>query len=907
MLGKMLRHYRIDAKIGEGGMGVVYKAWDTHLDRKVAIKALPSEAVANPERKRRFVQEAKAASALNHPNIVTVYDIDSVEAVDFIAMEYIDGDTLDHRIGSRGMPLNMTLKCAIQISDALARAHAAGIVHRDLKPSNVMLDKHEQVKVLDFGLAKLAEKTGRGEFETTLTEQPKTNEGTIIGTISYMSPEQAEGKPVDARSDIFSFGSLLYEMVTGARAFQGKTKMSTLSAILSNNPPALTGKTPEIPHELERIVTRCLRKDPERRFQQMAEVKLALEDLKEEWESGSSIESVASIQRKQRYSVWWAAAVAVFILVGIGGWVWWRTSESRLSDSAQMTRITFDSGLTTDPALSADGKLLAYASDRATGENLDIWVQHLGGGDPVRLTNWDSDEMEPDFSPDGSRIVFHSSRSGGGIYVIPVLGGEPTLVTPRGFHPRYSPDGNWIAYWFGAEGGTLGVSLRQVFVVPANGGTARQIAGDLDFAFDPVWAPDGKRLIVSGGKLSSRSADWWIVPVESGPAIRTGMTAVLQRHKFGRESPVPAVWSPNGDSIVFSGRTGDSSNLYRVRISSDGKITQDPEKITFGTGLENKPALSTGGQLALASQTFTSHLWLLPADTNRGKTNGPMTSITSETTEDTWPRISPGGKRVIYYSSPRATRKFLLRNLEKGTQKQLLPAWNFVQASYGATFVAGGTRILFTANPSGEAGRGRRIPPGVYALDLNGGAPVLLRDKSVLLCASEEGSHFLVNTKGSIAVNAHTHEEFQFTEADILLSPQFSWDGRWVAMHVRNSETSRQIYVLPFHEGRLTPRSEWIPVTDGKHLDREPQWSPDGNLLYFLADRDGARGIYAQRLNPATKHPSGAPFEVKMFRNARRSMMLFANSGDSSPAVARDKIVFPLGEMTGNIWLTRMP
>jgi len=219
MLGKMLRHYRVEAKIGEGGMGIVYRAFDTHLDRPLAIKVLPPVRMADPERKRRFVQEAKAASALNHPNIVTVYDVDNVDGIDFMAMEFIDGQTLDHRIGTRGMRLNLVLKYAIQVADALMRAHGAGIVRRDLKPGNVMVDTHEQVKVLDFGLAKLSEKVRRGESETTLTEQPKTDEGTIVGTVSYMSPEQAEGKPVDARSDIFSFGSMLYEMVTGARDF----------------------------------------------------------------------------------------------------------------------------------------------------------------------------------------------------------------------------------------------------------------------------------------------------------------------------------------------------------------------------------------------------------------------------------------------------------------------------------------------------------------------------------------------------------------------------------------------------------------------------------------------------------------------------------------------------------------
>jgi serine/threonine protein kinase len=444
MLGTMLRHYRLDAKIGEGGMGIVYKGWDTHLDRPLAIKVLRAQTVTNQERKRRFVQEAKSASALNHPNIVTIYDADCVEGVDFIAMEYIDGETLDRRVGSHGMRLSVALKYAAQIADALARAHAAGIVHRDLKPGNLIIDKHDQVKVLDFGLAKLTETIG-DERETTLTLKPQTEEGTIVGTVAYMSPEQAEGKPVDARSDIFSFGILLYEMVAGIRPFRGETKMSTLASILSTDPDPVRAKAPGIPPELERIISRCLRKHPERRFQHMDEVKLALEDLKDESESSSTPQTAAAVKSSHRPLVWLTAALAVLGTVG-AGYLSLRKFTSQSSGSTPMTRVTSDSGWATDPALSFDGKLLAFASDRAGGENLDIWVQHMGGGDAVRLTNWDSDEMEPDFSPDGSRIVFRSNRRGGGVYVVPVLGGEPALVAPKGFRPRFSPDGNWIAY-----------------------------------------------------------------------------------------------------------------------------------------------------------------------------------------------------------------------------------------------------------------------------------------------------------------------------------------------------------------------------------------------------------------------------------------------------------------------------
>ncbi len=250
MTGQRLLHYEIVERLGEGGMGVVYKARDTHLDRFVAIKVLPPERVADPSRKARFIQEAKAASSLNHPNIITIHDISSDAGHDFIAMEYVAGRTLDQLIPRKGMRLNEALKIAEQIADALSRAHGAGIVHRDLKPANIMVDEHGQTKVLDFGLAKLTEH-GTSEDDVTATMGVKTDEKAIVGTAAYMSPEQAEGSPVDARSDIFSFGSVLYEMVTGRRAFQGDSKMSTLSAVLNKEPPLLAQAAP---HDLQKLM-----------------------------------------------------------------------------------------------------------------------------------------------------------------------------------------------------------------------------------------------------------------------------------------------------------------------------------------------------------------------------------------------------------------------------------------------------------------------------------------------------------------------------------------------------------------------------------------------------------------------------------------------------------------------------
>jgi len=284
MIGQSLGYYRVIDKLGQGGMGTVYRALDTRLGRPVAIKVLPREAMIDLDRKKRFMQEARAASALNHPGIVTIYDISTADGVEFIAMECVEGLTLQQLIGHKGLPLREALDYAVQLSDALASAHAAGIVHRDLKPSNIMVTAKGLLKVLDFGVAKLTE-PGSSD-DPAATQTLLTREGAVMGTAAYMSPEQAEGKRVDGRSDIFSFGSVLYEMLTGRRAFQRETTTSTLSAILRDEPKPLRETAPQVPREVERIVGLCLRKDLRRRFQHMDDLKIALDALREESDSG---------------------------------------------------------------------------------------------------------------------------------------------------------------------------------------------------------------------------------------------------------------------------------------------------------------------------------------------------------------------------------------------------------------------------------------------------------------------------------------------------------------------------------------------------------------------------------------------------------------------------------------------
>ena len=356
MVGRSLLHYRIESQLGQGGMGVVYRALDTKLNRPVAIKVLPRDTVADPARKQRFVQEARAASALNHPNIITIHDINTAEDVDFIVMEYVPGKSLDGVIARRGLPVGEALRYAIEIADALAAAHAAGIVHRDLKPGNVMVTDKGHVKVLDFGLAKLVQTAEGDESAATRTAHPQTEVGTIVGTAAYMSPEQAEGRNVDARSDIFSFGAVLYEMLTGRRAFDGTSSISTLAAILHHDPAPIHEFAPGVPRDMVQTVARCLRKDPQRRTQLMADVKLALEDVGSSPETPSAVASDVPRMRSG------AVASALAALVVGAGLTFWLLQQSAGSPPV-FTPFVTEAGQEGRPAWSPDGKTVAYLGE----------------------------------------------------------------------------------------------------------------------------------------------------------------------------------------------------------------------------------------------------------------------------------------------------------------------------------------------------------------------------------------------------------------------------------------------------------------------------------------------------------------------------------------------------------------
>jgi Tol biopolymer transport system component/predicted Ser/Thr protein kinase len=895
MTGRTLSHYRIGEKLGEGGMGVVYKATDSRLDRTVALKILPANKVTDEERKRRFILEAKSASALNHTNIVTIYDIDQADGTSFIAMEFVDGKTLDQIVPRTGVKLRDLLKYAIQIAAALARAHAAGIIHRDVKPGNIMVTPEGNVKLLDFGLAKLTETAEDSSEAETMMPETATEEGMILGTVAYMAPEQAEGRRVDARSDIFSFGSVLYEMTTGRRAFAGETKMSTLAAILHKEPSPVREIAPDAPGELERIVNRCLRKDPERRFQNMSDVKVALEELKEESESGK-LEAAPATPRALSTRAAWALIIFPLFCVAIGA-AWWLNRPKPKAPA--LVRLTSDTGLNTDPALSPDGKFLAFASDRGGEGNLDIWVRQMAGGEAIQLTKDPADDHEPVFSPDSSRIAFRSERDGGGIYVMSAIGGEAKRVATLGHFPQFSPDGSQISYTIGLA---AFINPSKSYVVPSAGGQPRQIRPDFYSVFGPIWSPDGKRVLFYGEPQVGADRDWWVAPLDGGAAARLGAYAVFRQQKFisPGSRPVPLIWRPEANEIVFSGQSGDAANLWQVALSPDNRqVSGAPVPLTSGAGPDVQPSIAAG-HLAFTLLSENINIWSIPVDANGGEVLGEMKRLTEGLNQDSYPGISRDGSKLAFVRGGGHPPGVWLKALPGGKESLLAESALYPQ-------IAGdGSRISWYDMKTTAAFAGS---PG------GGDAQKLCETCRLMNGWSHDGKRTLYE---SDPTPARRLQYITLVDAaaggktEVLSHPKygvsrsrFSPDDRWISFHMI-LPNARQIFIAPYRGAAAIPEDQWIPVTDGKGMDRYADWSPDGKLLYFVSERDGFRCFWAQRLDPATKHPVGEPFPVQHFHTSRRSLM-GPDPIATSMSVAADKIVFSMVEQTGNIWMKELP
>ncbi len=897
MTGTTVGHYQILDKLGEGGMGVVYKARDVLLNRTAALKFLPPDVADSDEQRRRFVQEAQSASALNHPNIVTVYEVAHTDGRDFIAMELVQGQPLDEIISRKPLPLDRAIVCAIQIADALAAAHAAGIVHRDLKPGNVMVADSGLIKVLDFGLAKMMPGTS-GATQTMLAHGPRTSDGTILGTVAYMSPEQAEGRPVDHRSDIFSFGALLHEMLTGRRAFPGESTASTLAAILTAEPASLSAEAPGVPAELIRIVSRCLRKLPEKRWQSIADVRIALEELKQDMDAGrlGGPPAAAVPRAGRRWIPLVAATVAAAVL---GGFVWRTRPSPPAPELWGVVRLTADAGASLFPAISRDGRLVTYVSDRAGSDTLDVWVQQIEGGDPVQLTRGLGPCRDPSFSPDGSKVAAHCGPEPGAIYVVPTLGGLPRRIA-EGEWPRFSPDGSTIAYVTTPSSGVG--APRSIWIIPAGGGNGTELKPGKVFNSAPAWRPDGKGLFIVGfpdpQSETGPAYDWYFVPADGGAIASTGAFDRLRRFDFG---PARNLGVTDG-GVLFSHGDLESSNIYRLPFDAAfQKVTGDPVPIIVASGLNFSPTASADGRLIAfaAGNNLSNNIWRTVVDPQTGIVTGAPVRITSELDPSLVPSPSRDGKRLAYLGNARRSPEVRIRDLEAGTDVRLAEAkaWSFLVLS------PDGSTVAFSSD--------QRTTSAIYSVASAGGIPKKL-------CAScgrpvewvEERKKLLIDNAGpnqreiqilDVATGQTTtllrHPENQLT------MPRLSPDGRLLSFTEVRPGRARRIYLVPY-TGEPIPEQEWSVVVDGSNFDRQPVWSPAGDRLYFQSDRDGLRCIWAQRLDPATRRPLGAPFAAQHLHQFRY------NLNDVDPAaiglsLAGNHMFYATFELQSNVWLAQ--
>ena len=888
MSAARLGHFNLLQKIGEGGMGVVYKARDTRLERVVAIKLLPENRASDAERRARFIHEAKAASALNHPNIVTIHEIGEQDGRTFIVMEFVDGKQLTEMIPRKGMRLTEALRVAVQVAAALTAAHAAGIVHRDLKPGNIMVDTQGRVKVLDFGLAKLAAPAVALAADAETRTTPLTEEGAIVGSVPYMSPEQAEGRPVDARSDIFSFGAVLYEMVTGQRAFRGETRLSTLAAVVSKEPQPLSETGAEVPPELERLIARCLRKDVNRRSQHVSDVKLALEELRDESESGKLIRPAATAPAGRR---WLWPAMGVVIALGAVAWAFLQHRGATPSQGPDLVRVSPDDGHSyVGPSISPDGKFVAYASDRSG--KMELWLQQVGGGDPIQLTHSSSPVQSAQFFPDGMRILYLTQSS---IEVIPTLGGQQPRVLRNGSvdSPVLSPDGRQIAYFEFAQ------SEFHLMSMPSEGGPAHELASWSHTKYKTtrhvIWTSDSRWLISVGGKQSgTQNADgweWFALPVDGGVPIPTGAGVALRAAGLGASVPTAVL----GNRILFSGWKGERWNVWQIGLTlGSWRVTGSPRQLTFATEDAGVSGVSSAGATVSVVKS-SADLYLLPLDSIRGQAAGGTRRLTNDGRYKMMADVG-GEPRMAYFytwdfSGPKLPKT--LYALDLGSFAQTLVA------RIDEVVVSCDGRQIAYPVPEGDSYSIRVGDAGADA-----GARVVCKSCGLPRRFSPDGRFLLYSpqlqskpgaTKPKLTVRllelASGKDRLWLEHpTESVLADSFGANGAWFDIAAGRPDKR---FIVPWREEPV-PVSEWL-ASPTFSKDWKP--SPSNDSFYFVQDRK----LMGAQFDSKTRI-FGQPFEVKFPPGSA------AEWQPDDPWVIRGPgLVFSRQEPHGSVWLMKLP
>jgi Tol biopolymer transport system component len=883
--GIKLGSYAIVSALGAGGMGEVYRARDESLGREVAIKVLPKELASDPDRLRRFEQEARAAAALNHPNILAVYGFSTTEEhAPYLVTELLEGQTLRERLQQGEIPVRKVVEFALQTVRGLAAAHDRGIVHRDLKPENLFLTRDGVVKILDFGLAKLIVPEASAS-QTSMATAGFTEVGVVLGTAGYMSPEQVRGQVVDHRSDIFSLGAILYEMLSGNRAFEGKTAADTMIAILKEEPAELSASGRSLPSALGRIVERCLEKDPGDRFQSARDLAFNLEWLSRE-ETGSGAAVVLPARKGGR---WLIAALAALTLLGAAGLGFWaRGLKPRAENSppAELRRLTDFVGMEEFPALSPDGKSVAFTAD-VSGRR-QIWVRLLAGGTPLQVTRDDADHQYARWSPDSSSLIYFSPSQEpdgeGKIWQISALGGtaRPLVSSLSGGDPSH--DGKHIAYFHSNQGNI------ELAVADPDGSNSRKLIvlpNEYNYS-DLRWSPDDRKLGFQRGRTFDY--DVFYVPAEGG-----SLQAITQDG-----NPLGGfAWLPDGSGVVYSSSRGATVLYLRTMnlwsVETGGKNLR---QLTFGETSYISPDLDRHGNIVATRRQIQFDIWRYPVDGSPEENVRRGAQITHQTGTVQTPSVGPGDRELVYLSDSGGHGNLWILNLETQQNRQVtfehdpqlaigVPVWSpdGKHIAYVKRGLTAWNVDLWLMNPDGSdahkvsEGGGWACwsldsqwlyfsPPSQNGFRIDkvspaGGGNLLVRAEGQKPAADSRGKLFFVESLP--ALNGLSDMEIRVADPEngparrlarisgsrlsswLLMQPVLSPDGKWLAVLLTDGPTT-DIWAQPTSGGPMRRITDF--GRQATFITRRVSWSSDGHTLYAALGKGEADIVLLSNLKP---------------------------------------------------------
>ena len=893
--GTKLGRYEIRSKIGEGGMGEVYLAEDTQLRRKVALKILPAEIAANQDRMRRFVQEAQSAAALNHPNIAHIYEIGSSPTVTegsdsssttedethFIAMEYVEGETLREKIHREKVPLQRLLNYLAQVAEGLAKAHAAGIVHRDLKPDNIMITRDGYAKILDFGLAKLIEPTERpqglsSELSTVMLQQHSTP-GMILGTAGYMSPEQAQGKvnEIDHRSDIFSFGCILFETATGRKAFEGKDQLDSLHKIVHTPAPQISELNPAAPAELQRIVRRCLAKDPDKRYQSIKDVAIELEELHHELKSESELEysvpppatsnasaiasgvlsGVDSSNRSaagtttveatrssssaeyltneiKRHKKGIAVVLAVLLIAAIGlAFALYKFLPRKKQFNLQAGKITqlTNNGKVGNATISPDGKYVAYTELDEQGQS-SLWVRYLATNSNVQIVPPSGPDVvfgQSTFSPDGNYIYYlrnERGRVGGALYQVPVLGGTSRKVLEGVTRISFSPDGKRFAF----ERRYSGEGEDAVMVVNADGSGERRLATRKHpdyFLPGPAWSPNGQTIVCPIGGFTG-GAYRSLIAIQ----VSDGTQKSLTSHRWNDVQRV--AWLSGGSGVVTTANEQQGAQYQIWRISyPDGEVQAVTNDLS---DYRNLSLTADSSALVAVLYDRTSNIWSAPY----GEWNSARKLTSSKTNGGFGVAWTPSGK-IVYDSRAGGNLDLWIVDADGHNQKQLT---DDVHSERAPSVSPDGRHVVFDSARSGTL--------QIWRIDIDGSnAKQLTSEAGFNPHYSPDGKWVVYTTFGPGGFSIWRIPSEGGEPVPVInkyaLIPSVSPDGKLIACYYLDDKTgTSKIALFPIEGGEPVKLFD-LPQPAGPSTP-PVRWLPDGRALTYVSTRGGVSNIWLQ-------------------------------------------------------------